>query len=98
MAVQHRLGILSKRRFGSYFANRVTCRFAALEWNALSSTRWPTSSGVAAFDPYVLGILNFAPSAIHVPSVRAGLAFSGEADPPLSARITPCGATVSAYG
>ena len=41
-------------------------------WNALAN-------GTAALPPNIL-----APSAIQVPSVRAGLAFFGEADPPLS--------------
>jgi hypothetical protein len=31
MAIQHRVGILPERRFGSYFANHVACYFAALE-------------------------------------------------------------------
>ena len=35
------------------------------------------ANGTAALPPNIL-----APSAIQVPSVRAGLAFSGEADPP----------------
>jgi hypothetical protein len=31
MAIQHRLGILSQRRFGSNFVNRVACRLTSLE-------------------------------------------------------------------
>jgi hypothetical protein len=40
----------------------------------------------AALPPSILRsqIANLVPSAIHVPSVPAGLAFSGEADPSLS--------------
>src|SRR5207244_10268326 len=43
-------------------------------WNALSLTRWQS--------PPRLCRLIFAPPVILLPSVRAGLAFSGEADPP----------------
>jgi hypothetical protein len=52
----------------------LALRTAALRWNVLSSTR---CHNVAALPP------NIARSVIPLPSVRAGLAFSEEADPPL---------------
>jgi hypothetical protein len=36
MAIQRRLGILSQRRFGSNFVNRVTCCLTSLEHRQLA--------------------------------------------------------------
>jgi hypothetical protein len=55
--------------------SRVGCDSG--RWNALSPTRWESNRGTA-LPP------NICAFAIDLPSVRAGLAFFGEADPPLA--------------
>jgi hypothetical protein len=46
VAVQHRLGILSQRRFGSNSPNRVTCRFTSI--GRIKPSHWGRPSNTSA--------------------------------------------------
>jgi hypothetical protein len=62
---------------------RFTCERGGIEADAAASTEVECVVLNALPNEMRLSRLIFAPSAFCLPSVRAGLAFSGEADPPL---------------